>query len=223
MKLSARNQIPATVTDVTFGEATANVVLKTAAPGWSPRSPWRRPANSGSPPEVRSPRSSRRPTSSSPSQTERAFVDGTSCADRYKHCRRHLLQQPQRDRGRRARSVRRLRPVRHRPRAGPGGHPRLHGDPRDGGPSLIRGRRRSLGLRTRACYTSRPERHSRRGRSGWPGAQAPGQGATAEHLKINLSCVFGGRFPRLIAHDNWTRPRPRLIPAANAPDVVVTL
>ena len=27
MKLSARNQIPATVTDVTFGEATANVVL----------------------------------------------------------------------------------------------------------------------------------------------------------------------------------------------------
>ena len=27
MKLSARNQIPATVTAVTFGEATANVVL----------------------------------------------------------------------------------------------------------------------------------------------------------------------------------------------------
>jgi molybdopterin-binding protein len=27
MKLSARNQIPATVTDITFGEATANVVL----------------------------------------------------------------------------------------------------------------------------------------------------------------------------------------------------
>jgi molybdopterin-binding protein len=30
MKLSARNQIPATVTAVTFGEATANVVLDAA-------------------------------------------------------------------------------------------------------------------------------------------------------------------------------------------------
>ena len=30
MKLSARNQIPATVTAVTFGEATANVVLDSA-------------------------------------------------------------------------------------------------------------------------------------------------------------------------------------------------
>ena len=30
MKLSARNQIPATVTAITFGEATANVVLDAA-------------------------------------------------------------------------------------------------------------------------------------------------------------------------------------------------
>ncbi len=45
MKLSARNQIPATVTAITAGEATANVELDAGGSGSWPRSPWRRPTS----------------------------------------------------------------------------------------------------------------------------------------------------------------------------------
>ena len=52
----------------------------------------------------------------------------------------HLLQQPQRHRGRRARAVRRVQRQRHRPRARPGGPARVHRDPRHGRPLRRLGR-----------------------------------------------------------------------------------
>ena len=47
MKLSARNKLPATVTAITEGAATANVELDCNGSGSWPPSPRRRPTSSG--------------------------------------------------------------------------------------------------------------------------------------------------------------------------------
>ena len=54
--------------------------------------------------------------------------------------RRHLLQQPQRHRGRRACALRRVQCQRHRPRTRPAGAARVHRDPRHGRPLRRLGR-----------------------------------------------------------------------------------
>jgi hypothetical protein len=66
MRLSARNQIPARITAIHNGEAISNVELDAGGTRWWPRSPWRRSSNSACQSVQRSPRWSRRPTSSWP-------------------------------------------------------------------------------------------------------------------------------------------------------------
>ena len=66
MRLSARNQIPARVTAIHNGEAIANVELDAGGTRLVASITVRRSSNSACPSVLRSPRWSRRPTSSSP-------------------------------------------------------------------------------------------------------------------------------------------------------------